>query len=147
MTSPLAGTGVRIYADLGISRGATVVHRIAGLDISGRLAGIVPSWLLKTLCALVGIGFAVLLRAVANLAERELLFRELQHRVGNDFAIVVSLLDLQRRRSGNAETRAALERAMGRIRSISRIHRHIYALPESRHVDLRQYLRDLCTGL
>ena len=36
---------------------------------------------------------------------------------------------------------------MGRIRSISRIHRHLYALPESRHVDLRQYLRDLCTGL
>jgi len=220
-------------------KGATVVHRIAGLDIPGRLSGIAPSWLLKTVCALVGIGFAALLRALANLvapgvapyafiypaallatllggwqagagtvvasgflawmfvvpraeltgaqmhyqaaaaviaaltaamliavgegfraaarrlvdertaklAERELLFRELQHRVGNDFAIVVSLLDLQRRRSGNAETRAALEQAMGRVRSISRIHRHIYALPDSRHVDLRQYLRDLCTGL
>jgi two-component sensor histidine kinase len=83
----------------------------------------------------------------AKLAERELLFRELQHRVGNDFAIVNSLLDLQRRRSANPETRGALEQAMGRIRSISRIHRHLYALPEARHVDLRQYLRDLCTGL
>jgi two-component sensor histidine kinase len=216
-----------------------VVHRIAGLDIPGRLSGVLPSWLLKIVCAFVGVGFAVLLRAAANLvapgvapyafiypaallatllggwqagagtvlasgflawmfvvpraelsgalmhyqaaaaviaaltaamliavgegfraaahrlvdernaklAERELLFRELQHRVGNDFAIVNSLLDLQRRRSGNAETRTALEQAMGRIRSISRIHRHIYALPESRYVDLRQYLRDLCTGL
>jgi two-component sensor histidine kinase len=67
--------------------------------------------------------------------------------VGNDFAIVNSLLDLQRRRSSNPETRGALEQAMGRIRSISRIHRQIYALPEARHVDLRQYLRDLCAGL
>lgn len=217
----------------------TVVHRIAGLDIPGRLSGVAPPWLLKAACVFVGLGFAVLLRAVANLvapgvapyafiypaallatllggwqagagtvvsagflawmfvvpraqlsgaqmhyqaaaavialltaamliavgeafraaarrlvdernaklAERELLFRELQHRVGNDFAIVNSLLDLQRRRSGNPETRGALEQAMGRIRSISRIHRHIYALPEAPHVDLRQYLRDLCAGL
>ncbi len=40
----------------------------------------------------------------AELAERELLFRELQHRVGNDFAIVNSLLDLQRRWSNEPET-------------------------------------------
>src|ERR1044072_1699212 len=33
----------------------------------------------------------------AKLAERELIFRELQHRVTNDFTIVTSLLDLQRR--------------------------------------------------
>ncbi len=216
-----------------------MVHRLAGLDILGRLTGVAPSWLLKAACVCVGVGLAVLLRAAANLvapgvapyafiypaallatllggwqagagtvgasgflawmfvvpraqlsgaqmhyqiaaaviatltaamliavgeacraaarrlveernaklAERELLFRELQHRVGNDFAIVNSLLDLQRRRSGSAETRGDLERAMGRIRSISRIHRHLYALPEARHVDLRQYLRDLCTGL
>jgi two-component sensor histidine kinase len=67
--------------------------------------------------------------------------------VGNDFAIVNSLLDMQRRRSSNPETRSALEQAMGRIRSISRIHRQIYALPQAHNVDLRPYLRDLCTGL
>lgn len=216
-----------------------MVHRIAGLDIPGRLSGAAPSWVLKAACGFLGVGLAVLLRAAANLiapgvapyafiypaallatllggwqagagtlvasgilawmfvvpraqlsgaqmqyqiaaaviaaltaamliavgagfraaarrlveernaklAERELLFQEMQHRVGNDFAIVNSLLDLQRRRSGNPETRYALEQAMGRIRSISRIHRQIYALPEARHVDLRQYLRDLCAGL
>jgi two-component sensor histidine kinase len=216
-----------------------LVHRIAGLDIPGRLSGAAPSWILKAACGFLGVGLAVLLRAAANLvapgvapyafiypaallatllggwqagagtvvasgilawmfvvphaqlsgaqmqyqlaaaviaaltaamliavgagfraaarrlveernaklAERELLFQEMQHRVGNDFAIVNSLLDLQRRRSGNPETRYALEQAMGRIRSISRIHRQIYALPEARHIDLRQYLRDLCAGL
>lgn len=82
-----------------------------------------------------------------KLAERELLFRELQHRVGNDFTIACSLLDLQRRRSNNAETRADLEQAMSRLRSVSRVHRHIYALADAKSVDLRRYILDLCAGL
>ena len=55
----------------------------------------------------------------AQLEERDLLFRELKHRVANDFAIVVSLLDLQRRRSNDPGTRGALEQAMARVRSVS----------------------------
>ena len=117
-----------------------------------QVAAAVIAALTAAMLIAVGEGFRAAARRVvdernAKLVERELLFQELQHRVGNDFAIVNSLLDLQRRRSGNPETRSALEQAMGRIRSISRIHRHIYALPEARHVDLRQYLRDLCAGL
>lgn len=83
----------------------------------------------------------------AKLAERELLFRELQHRVNNDFTIVNSLLDLQRRRSTDPETRRALEQAMGRIRSVARVHHHIYTLPEIGAIDLRQYISDLCAAL
>jgi len=83
----------------------------------------------------------------AKLAERELLFNELRHRVANDFTIVASLLDLQRRRSSEPATRAALEQAMARVRSISRVHRQLYAVPESAMIDLRVYLRDLCAGL
>ena len=83
----------------------------------------------------------------AKLEERDLLFSELKHRVGNDFAIGVSLLDLQRRRSNDAAIRAALEQAMARVRSISRVHRQFYAVPESAMIDLRAYLRDVCAGL
>lgn len=83
----------------------------------------------------------------AKLEERDLLFRELKHRVANDFAIVVSLLDLQRRRSNDPSTRAALEQAMARVRSVSRVHRQLYALPETGLIDLRTWLQDLCAGL
>jgi two-component sensor histidine kinase len=83
----------------------------------------------------------------AKLAERDLLFSELKHRVGNDFAIVVSLLDLQRRRSNDPGTRGALEQAMARVRSISRVHRQLYAVPETSLIDLRAWLRDLCAGI
>jgi two-component sensor histidine kinase len=83
----------------------------------------------------------------AKLAERELLFRELQHRVNNDFTLVNSLLDLQRRKSNDAETRRALEQAIGRIRSVARVHHHLYVLPEIGAIDFRQYLRELCAAL
>ena len=100
----------------------------------------------------VGEGFRVAAQKIvternAKLAERELLFRELQHRVSNDFTIVNSLLDLQRRRSTDVETREALEQAMGRIRSVARVHHHLYTLPDIGAIDFRQYLSDLCTAL
>lgn len=83
----------------------------------------------------------------AKLAERELLFRELQHRVNNDFTIVNSLLDLQRRKSTDPETRRALEQAMGRIRSVARVHHHLYVVPDIGAIDFKQYLTDLCGAL
>ena len=83
----------------------------------------------------------------AKLAERELLFRELQHRVSNDFTIVNSLLDLQRRRSTDPGTRQALEQAMDRIRSVARVHHHLYTLADIGAIDFRQYLADLCAAL
>lgn len=100
----------------------------------------------------VGEGFRIAARKIvaernAKLAERELLFRELQHRVNNDFTIVNSLLDLQRRRSPDPETRRALEQAMGRVRSVARVHHHLYTLPDIGAIDFRQYLADLCAAL
>src|SRR6185312_11654470 len=82
-----------------------------------------------------------------KLRERELLYRELQHRVSNDFAIVGSLLDLQRRRSNIPEARDALEQTMSRVRSVARIHRHLYAVPGTEQVQLEHYLTELCDGL
>lgn len=83
----------------------------------------------------------------AKLAERELLFRELQHRVANDFTLATSLLELQRRKSASTETRSALDQAIARLRSIGRVHRQIYILPETRQIELCPYLNDLCAGL
>lgn len=107
-----------------------------------------------TVMAVIAVGEAFRLAAQkimternAKLAERELLFRELQHRVNNDFTIVNSLLDLQRRKSGDPETRRALEQAMGRIRSVARVHHHLYVVPDIGAIDFKQYLTELCRAL
>lgn len=116
----------------------------------------IASVILVTLTAIAviaaGEGFRAALQRIvaerdAKLAERELLFRELQHRVNNDFALAGSLLDLQRRKSQDPETRRALDQAIGRIRSVARVHQHLYAMPDTRAVDMRQYLRELCAAL
>jgi two-component sensor histidine kinase len=65
-------------------------------------------------------------RANQVLAEnRELLFRELQHRVGNNLQMVSAMLSLQRRGlSGEAAT--ALDRAARRVQTIGTIQRNLY---------------------
>ena len=107
-----------------------------------------------TVAAVIAVGeaFRIAARKIvvernAKLTQRELLFRELQHRVNNDFTIVNSLLDLQRRKSADPETRRALEQAMGRIRSVARVHHHLYAAPDIGAIDFKQYLTDLCAAL
>ncbi|WP_162184753.1 histidine kinase dimerization/phosphoacceptor domain -containing protein [Sphingomonas hengshuiensis] len=55
-----------------------------------------------------------------ELAERDLLLEEFEHRVKNNFALVASLLEMQRRRAGSGETAEALTTALSRIESIAR---------------------------
>jgi len=57
---------------------------------------------------------------------RELLFRELQHRVSNNLQVAASLLMLQKRRLTDPEARAALDEAGGRLALIGNISRQLY---------------------
>lgn len=84
----------------------------------------------------------------AKLEERELLFRELNHRVNNNFAMVASLLQLQATRAQDAGAKAALAGALNRVMSISQAHRNLYAAGrDMARVDMAVYLHDLCRNL
>lgn len=56
---------------------------------------------------------------------RELLFRELQHRVGNNLQMVAAMLALQQQ-GLNAEAAAAIEQAARRVRAIGATQRDLY---------------------
>ena len=62
----------------------------------------------------------------AELKQSALLLREIDHRTKNNFMIVASLLDLQRRRQTSPEARAALEAAAGRIHSFAAANQALY---------------------
>lgn len=83
-----------------------------------------------------------------QIADRDLYLREFDHRVKNNFAIVISLLELQRRRADTA-TAAALSVALMRVEGISRAHQHLYR--GSGHqpgtVEISSYLEGLCAAL
>lgn len=82
-----------------------------------------------------------------EIADRDLMLAEFDHRVKNNFAIVASMLDLQRRRVGNEAAAEALTSAMTRVDSIARAHRHLYRDGQGSEVNVRDYLHDLCSAL
>src|SRR5690606_567285 len=55
-----------------------------------------------------------------QIAQRDLFLEEFDHRVKNNFTLVASLLDMQRRRAGDGETAEALGAALSRVESIAR---------------------------
>lgn len=82
-----------------------------------------------------------------EIAERDLFLEEFDHRVKNNFAVVASLLELQRRRSDDPGTQEALGIALSRVESIARAHRHLYRGGSTANVEMRDYLADLCAAL
>lgn len=87
-------------------------------------------------------------RAVsAQLAEtRELLFRELQHRVSNNLQVVAGLLSLQRRNVGDERARAALDEASRRLGVIGRLSRQLYDAGGATR-NMRDFLEPLCADV
>ena len=65
-------------------------------------------------------------RSAALASTRELLFRELQHRVSNNLQVAAGLLALQKKHVEGDRARAALEEASRRIGVIGRISRQLY---------------------
>lgn len=55
----------------------------------------------------------------AEIARRELLRQELEHRTKNNFALAASLLELQKRRESDEKVAAALDQAIQRIHSFA----------------------------
>ena len=83
-----------------------------------------------------------------GLADRDLLIEEINHRTKNNFQIVISLLELQARRSTEAPVKAAMEAAVARIGGLARSHRNLYAEGDARQaVAMDLYLAELCANL
>jgi len=86
-------------------------------------------------------------RYAALAAERELLLREVNHRVGNSLQIIASLLHLQANSSNQEDVKAALTNAMGRVAAVAQVHRRLYTSHDLKSVLLNQYLDALLEDL
>jgi len=80
-------------------------------------------------------------------AEREVLLREVNHRVGNSLQIIASLLHLQATSSTREDVKAALTNAMGRVVAVAQVHRRLYTSRDFKSVMLNQYLDALLDDL
>jgi two-component sensor histidine kinase len=86
-------------------------------------------------------------RFEALAAERALLLREVNHRVGNSLQIIAALLHLQGSAAQNPEVKSALEAANKRVMAIAQVHRRLYTSDDVQAVALDQYLEALAEDL
>lgn len=82
-----------------------------------------------------------------SLAQKEILVREIHHRVKNNLQLVMSLLNLHARRIRDPRAEAAFAEARGRINALATLHRRLYESENLQQVDLRWFLEDLCVEL
>ncbi|MBK7877287.1 MAG: PAS domain S-box protein [Planctomycetes bacterium] len=82
-----------------------------------------------------------------SLSEKELLLRELHHRVKNNLQVISSLLDLQSREISDPRALEKFQESQDRIRSMFLIHEQLYGASDLRQVDVRVYLGLLVENL
>jgi two-component sensor histidine kinase len=75
-------------------------------------------------------------------SEREVLLREIYHRVKNNLQIIQSLLQLGSRNL-NTEQREPFESAIRRIGAMARVHTLLYKSPDLASIDFKDYLEEL----
>jgi PAS domain S-box-containing protein len=85
--------------------------------------------------------------ASRSLAEREVLLKEVHHRVKNNLQIVSSLLGMQADRATTPEARVVIEESAHRVRSMALIHQLLYGGTDLARVDLGGYAHILAAEL
>jgi PAS domain S-box-containing protein len=78
-----------------------------------------------------------------SLSEKEVLLKEVHHRVKNNLQIINSLLSLQARELGPGPAQTALAESQARVRSMAVVHETFYHASDFAHVDLAVYSETL----
>ena len=85
------------------------------------------------------------LRQLLN--EKEVLVREVHHRVKNNLQIILSLLNLHAGYTNDGGVLGPLSDAAGRVRTIARLHERLYTSVNLAEIEFGEYLRALTDEL
>jgi two-component sensor histidine kinase len=86
-------------------------------------------------------------RLALTLSQKDILLREIHHRVKNNLQLVSSLLTLQGRSIDNATVQQAINEGKSRIRSMALIHQDLYQKENLTAVSAQHYFSKLCQEL
>ena len=81
------------------------------------------------------------------LEQKDLLTREIDHRVKNSLQIVTAFLHMQRRQIADPAARQAFSETSARVMSVARVHDSLYQGDSLEEVDLGQTIQALCDDL
>ncbi len=82
-----------------------------------------------------------------SLSEREILLKEIHHRVKNNLQVISSLLNLQADTLTDDAAVHAVREGQNRVKSMALIHQRLYSTDDVRGVDVQDYLENLCSEL
>lgn len=82
-----------------------------------------------------------------SLSEKELLLKEIHHRVKNNLQLVISLLSLQSDKFKSKELDEFLESGTGRILSMALIHENLYQTDNVAFIEFREYAESLIQSI
>jgi two-component sensor histidine kinase len=83
----------------------------------------------------------------AALERHQFLIKEMNHRVKNSLALVVSMLRLQARENSEPEFAQHLEEATLRVGAIGRVHEQLYQSADIERFDVGRYIEAICKDL
>ena len=80
---------------------------------------------------------------IKSLKEKEVLLKEIHHRVKNNMQVIYSLLSLQAEDVTDELVRAKFQESRDKVYSISLIHESLYRSTDLAHIDFKEYLETL----
>jgi PAS domain S-box-containing protein len=83
----------------------------------------------------------------AALAEKEVLLREVHHRVKNNLQVISALLDFQADAVENEQAYRALRESQNRIQSMVRVHEQLYCSADLAQIAVADYIKSLVRDL
>lgn len=82
-----------------------------------------------------------------SLSEKELLLKEIHHRVKNNLQVVSGLLELQSRSMENKEAMSTLKEGQNRVKAMALIHQKLYQNEDLATIDFAEYASNLMKEL
>ncbi|NND94603.1 MAG: hypothetical protein HKN45_07020 [Flavobacteriales bacterium] len=82
-----------------------------------------------------------------SLSEKELLLREIHHRVKNNLQVVSSILSIQSRDIKDEEALKAVNESRSRVRSMALIHQDLYGEENMKGINAQSYITKLSNSL